>query len=82
VRFNNIKTNNQKISTAKKFIPYSSSVSIKAKKKKNVNKIIKNNNNIKIYNSHELNELDYDLAIDLDKRTYSQYYCSLLKKNI
>ena len=45
-----------------------------------MNTIIKNNNNIKIYNSYELNELDYDLAIDLDKRTYFQYYCSLLRK--
>ena len=81
VGFNNIKADNQKISTSKKFIPYSSSVLIKAKKKKkkNLNKIIKNNN-INIYNSHELNELNYDLAIDFDKRTYFQYYCSLLKK--
>ena len=79
VSFNNIKINNQKISTSKKSNPYSSSVLVKAKKKKNLNKKIKNNN-IKIYNSHELNNLNYDLAIDLDKRTYFQYYFSLLKK--
>ena len=79
MRFNNNKSKNKKISTSKKFIPYSSSVLIKAKKKKNLNKII-NKNNIKIYNSHELNVMEYKLAIDLDKRTYFQYYYSLLKK--
>ena len=79
MRFNDIKIN-QKIFTLKKYIPDSSSGLIKAEKKGKLNKKIKNNNNIKIYNSHELNELDYDLAIDLDKRTYFQYYCSLLKK--
>ena len=28
----------------------------------------------------ELNTLEYKLAIDIDKRTYFQYYCSLLRK--
>ena len=31
-------------------------------------------------NDEELNNLDYDLAIIIDKRTYFQYYISLLKK--
>ena len=31
-------------------------------------------------NDQELNSLEYTLAIDLDKRTYILYYCSLLKK--
>ena len=31
-------------------------------------------------NDQELNTLDYDKALILDKRTYFQYYCSLLKK--
>ena len=32
------------------------------------------------YNDEELNSLDYNNAIQYDKRTYYQYYCSLLKK--
>ena len=36
-----------------------------------------NNNKL---NDEELNELNYELAIELDKRTYFQYYISLLKK--
>ena len=31
-------------------------------------------------NTQELNELSYDLALIYDKRTYMQYYCSLLRK--
>ena len=36
--------------------------------------------NYKNLNDHELNTLKYNLAIIVDKRTYSQYYLSLLKK--
>ena len=79
VNINERAINNQKKSTLKKSFPYSSSGLIKIHKKKNFNKIIKYVNNAKIFNNHELNNLEYDLAIDLDKRTYSQYYCSLLK---
>ena len=32
------------------------------------------------YNDQELNTLEYNLAIKIDKRTYFQYYWSLLKK--
>ena len=32
-------------------------------------------------NEQELNELKYEKAIDLDKRSFSQYYISILKKN-
>ena len=50
----------------------------------NSEKIIKNTINNKIVqtalNDQELNTLDYDNALILDKRTYLQYYCSLLKK--
>ena len=31
-------------------------------------------------NDCELNDLSYQLALIYDKRTYLQYYCSLLKK--
>ena len=76
---NEKKNNNQKF-TLKKSFPLSSSGLIKVKKKKKLNKKIKYINNVKTFNNQELNDLEYDLAIDLDKRTYFQYYCSLLKK--
>ena len=79
MHINDKKNSNQK-STLKKSFPLSSSVLIKVQKKKNLNKIIKYINNVKIFNNQELNDLKYDLAIDLDKRTYFQYYCSILKK--
>ena len=44
--------------------------------------IIKNENNllsINEYNNDELNKLPYELAILYDKRTYCEYYISLLK---
>ena len=31
-------------------------------------------------NDHELNTLEYNKAVIIDKRSYCQYYCSLLKK--
>ena len=37
-------------------------------------------NSMNKLNDEELNELYYELAIELDKRTYFQYYTSLLKK--
>ena len=39
-----------------------------------------NNNEINSLNDQELNSLVYKLAIEYDKRTYFQYYWSLLKK--
>ena len=46
------------------------------KKKKDINNILKN----KIYyNDYELNTLSYQKALKIDKRTYFQYYFSLLK---
>ena len=57
--------------------------SIKKKKRKSCNNISTdqiNNINAKSYNDQELNTLAYELAIIIDKRTYFQYYWSLLKK--
>ena len=34
---------------------------------------------VKELNDYELNSLDYKDAIEIDKRTYLQYYCSLMK---
>ena len=39
-------------------------------------------NKINALNDEELNTLEYENALLIDKRTYCQYYFSLLKKNI
>ena len=36
--------------------------------------------NMNNYNDEELNSLSYERALLIDKRTYCQYYCSLLRK--
>jgi len=46
---------------------------------KNVPKINKKSN-LEELNDEELNNLEYEIALILDKRTYFQYYYSLLKK--
>ena len=60
-----VKSNNNK----KNFIKLNN---IKQKGRKNVKKIMK-------YNNDEINELSYNLALLYDKRTFCQYYNSLLK---
>ena len=54
-------------------------INIKTFSKKE-NKIMQNDIEYKHLNDEELNTLDYDLAILIDKRSYLQYYWSLLKK--
>ena len=44
-----------------------------------VNNNFKNKNKYNNYNDYELNNLSYKNAIKIDKRTYFQYYLSLLK---
>ena len=39
-----------------------------------------NNMKISIYNDYELNSLLYEEALEIDKRTYLQYYVSLLRQ--
>ena len=53
--------------------------SLKFNSKLNKNNKIKINININNYNDYELNSLDYKDALEIDKRTYLQYYISLLK---
>ena len=48
------------------------------KKKKNVR--IKNKLKLDYYEDQELDELEYDSALKYDKRTYCEYYWTLLKK--
>ena len=45
-----------------------------------INYDIKNNDFYKNLNDYELNILEYEIALVIDKRTYLQYYLSLLKK--
>ena len=45
-----------------------------------INYDIKNNDFYKNLNDYELNILEYEIALNIDKRTYLQYYWSLLKK--
>ena len=56
----------------------------KSKKKGKIlitdNRHVNKHKHLIILNDEELNNLEYSLAIEYDKRTYFQYYCSLLKK--
>ena len=45
----------------------------------NINEILNKIGKIMKYNDEELNDLNYNLALRIDKRNYCQYYCSLLK---
>ena len=45
-----------------------------------INKVQAKEENFKSLNDQQINNLEYDLAIKYDKRTYFQYYWSLLKK--
>ena len=38
-----------------------------------------NNTKVFIYNDYEINSLTYEKALKIDKRTYFEYYISLLK---
>ena len=68
--------NNKKdfLSDKKEENNYSLFSSIKEKKIFQLNKII-----FEDYNDYELNSLSYEKALEYDKRTYFQYYISLLK---
>jgi len=79
----NNKNNQNKISISKKSLPLSmnSSGKIGQEIKIKNNKRIKGNiNKNHFLNEQELNNLNYEEAISLDKRNYFQYYFSLLKK--
>jgi hypothetical protein len=76
--------NKLNIGEVKKFtksIPFSSIELIKVNKKENEkNKALNNKEKLQKLNDQELNTLDYNLAINIDNRSYFQYYFSLLKK--
>ena len=75
----NLNKKNTKI-TKNNIIKKISKFSIYNINKKNKAKAKMNKSSIYIYNDIELNYLEYKDAIKYDKRTYGQFYCSLLKQ--
>ena len=71
---------NKKETTNKNSFSSIGLINIKKKPKSKINNISKKDNKTYYLNDQELNTLDYELALKLDKRTYFQYYFSLLKK--
>ena len=71
----NKKKNSQENSNISNLQNYSNKNKIRTKSE---NKIY--NYKYKNLNDQELNSLEYEIAIEIDKRTYFQYYFSLLKK--
>ena len=49
-------------------------------KQSSINYDIEKNDYYKTLNDYEINILEYEIALNIDKRTYLQYYWSLLKK--
>ena len=82
----NSKKNNKNMKRKNsKFSKLSENLSINStnQKEENSQKSNELDNNIpktKELNDREMNSLDYEKAVELDKRTYCQYYFSLLKK--
>ena len=64
--------------TNKLLNPKTKEIKIEKEFKSNKNKI--EEYKYKDLNDHQLNNLEYEIAIKYDKRTYFQYYWSLLKK--
>ena len=66
-------------------IPYNPNINYNLNNRKNKDKYNNDNktkeNSLLDYNDSELNSLPYKDALDQDKRTYIQYYISLLKTN-
>ena len=80
IQENIIKTNNKKVKKGNKHKKNRIQRNIS-----NINKIInkklyEKNKKILEYNETELNSLSYNIALNQDKRTYGQYYFSLLKE--
>ena len=71
------KKKNKKTNKDKKKIPYIDYMNNSSFKLNPSNK--NSNKKIKLYNDYELNELEYDNALKIDKRTFFQLYISLLK---
>ena len=70
--------NSAKFANKKLIFDNKSKNNIFHKKRKSIGEEIKNNFRYKNLNNKELNTLEYEYAIILDKRSFFQYYCSLL----
>ena len=88
IKRRNIKIKDEKINSSFEKIKRQKNVmNCKRNKNNNINKTLeiykkdKKTINILDYTDTELNSLAYKVALKKDKRTYIQYYCSLLKKN-
>ena len=77
-KFNNMETS-RKSKIINDIIPEDNTISKMINSKINKAKKLKKIINIKEFNDDEINVLSYDLAFQYDKRTYCQYYISLLK---
>ena len=73
------KDSTKSIKSNYKISKYNTKFNKKIENKDNIREI-NNDYTYKNLNDQELNTLEYEIAIILDKRTYCQYYCSLLKK--
>ena len=71
--------NNNKLKSNKNIVNF---VTVQIfEKKPNKRKKNDNINEIEKYNDYELNTMSYEMALKYDKRTYFQYFISLLKTN-
>ena len=73
-----LKNKDKKIKFKKNKILLKKNINLQSNKLNTFNKI--ENNKITKLNDEEMNSLEYEIAIRIDKRTYFQYYISLLKK--
>ena len=87
---NNLKTNSDNIvdKSSSKIVIKNNKKTLNIKNNQNFQNIFENNNKklisnnfIKYYNDYELNSLPYNKALKIDKRTYFEYYFSLIRAN-
>jgi hypothetical protein len=83
-QFLKTESEDSKFKIRKKLLIKNMKKSPKKSKSKNINNNNKNNKNkinkIILLNDYEINSLNYKEALKLDKRTYFQYYFSLIKR--
>ena len=80
INFLLIEQNKNSKNKNQKNVKFAGQSTILSKQSKEVLKLDKNNNANNELNDEELNGLEYEVAIELDKRTYFQYYIALIKK--
>ena len=75
----NISMNGSRTNNYLDYIDRKSNRTLQLKKTFNTTKSVKSKIKLK-YNDYEINNLTYNKALKIDKRTYSQYYLSLLRR--